>query len=186
MRDAVTRLAGFGHSRIGYIGSDPRFNYSQLRREGYAAGLAAAGLPLAPALIREGARSRDDGAAHARALLELEQPPTAIVCATDLTALGCYTACAERGLDVGRDVSVIGYDGIPECQYVQPGLTTFSVDSQQAGARLATLLIRQTRGEQPATLRELGAAGLIERASDGPPRLSSAALAQKIQHSKKS
>ncbi len=179
---AVGRLAGFGHRRIGYVGSDPKFNYSHLRRDGYLEGLRQADLPANDELIRDGARTREEGAVEARALLTLAHPPTAIVFATDLAALGCYRVCAEMGLDVGRDISVIGYDGIPECQYVSPGLTTFSVDSQRAGERLATLLIRQTRGEDPKTLRELSEAELIARESDGPPRLTPQELAQKIQH----
>lgn len=180
IRKAVDRLVEFGHTCIGYVGSDPKFNYSHLRRDGYLEGLKAAGLQVHPDLIREGARTREEGAVETRALLQLDAPPTAIVCATDLAALGCYAACAEFGLVIGHDVSVLGYDGIPESQYVSPGLTTFNVDSKRAGERLATLLIRQTRGEEPAKLRELSDAVLIERGSDGPPRLTSAALARQI------
>ena len=77
----------------------------------------------------------------------------------------------DLGLEIGRDVSVIGYDGIPECRYARPALTTFAVDSRMAGQRLATLLIRQIRGEDPATLRELTEATLVEGESDGPPGL---------------
>ncbi|WP_082025083.1 substrate-binding domain-containing protein [Ruegeria sp. ANG-R] len=181
IRKAVGRLVSFGHTRIGFVGSDPKFNYSHLRRDGYLEGLEAAALPADPKLIREGARTREEGAIEARALLRLKRPPTAIVFATDLAALGCYPVCTELGLHIGRDVSILGYDGIPECQYVSPGLTTFSVDSQRAGERLATMLIQQTRGEAPAGLRELSEAELIARESDGPPRLTSEQLAKKIQ-----
>lgn len=183
MSGAVERLVRFGHSRIGFVGSDPKFNYSHLRRDGYVDGLRAAGLPVDPELIREGARTREEGAAEARAVLRLPVPPTAIVFATDQAALGSYSVCAEFGLEIGRDVSVLGYDGVPECQYASPGLTTFSVDSKRAGERLATMLIRQTRGEEPATLRELSQAVLIERDSDGPPLLTSNELAKKIKQS---
>ncbi|WP_217354255.1 LacI family DNA-binding transcriptional regulator [Ruegeria arenilitoris] len=179
MRKAVLRLAGFGHTRIGYVGSDPKFNYSHLRRDGYTEGLLQAGLPRDPDLIREGARTREDGAAQAMALMQLDQPPTAIVFATDLAALGFCAAAQDLGLEIGRDVSVIGYDGIPECRYARPALTTFAVDSRMAGHRLATLLIRQIRGEDPATLRELTEASLVEGESDGPPFLKPTDLAKK-------
>ena len=183
VRNAVSRLVRFGHCRIGFVGSDPKFNYSHLRRDGYLEGLSAAGLQADPELIREGARTREEGAVESRTLMNLKCPPTAIVFATDLAALGCYSVCAEFGLEIGHDISVLGYDGIPECQYVNPSLTTFSVDSQRAGERLATMLIRQTRGEEPARLRELSEAVLIERESDGPPQLTSAELARKINNS---
>lgn len=184
MRKAVLRLAGFGHQRIGFVGSDPKFNYSHLRRDGYIEGLREAGLSADPALIRDGARTRDDGAAQAMALMQLDQPPTAIVFATDLAALGFCSAAQDQGFEIGRDVSVIGYDGIPECRYARPALTTFAVESRTAGQRLATLLIRQIRGEDPTTLRELTEATLVEGGSDGPPQLSPSELSQKIRHHK--
>ncbi len=180
IRKAVLRLAGHNHTRIGYVGSDLKFNYSHLRRDGYVEGLGIAGLPFDPELVRNGARTREEGAAESRALLRLDRPPTAIVFATDLAALGCYGVATDLGLKIGQDISIIGYDGIPECHYARPGLTTFNVDSHAAGARLATLLIRQIRGEAPDTLRELGEASLTERASDGPPSLTSEELAEKI------
>ncbi|WP_424831480.1 LacI family DNA-binding transcriptional regulator [Ruegeria sp.] len=183
IRKAVLRLAGYGHTRIGYVGSDLKFNYSNLRRDGYFEGLNVAGLPLDPELVRNGARTREEGAEEGRALLRLDRPPTAIVFATDLAALGFYSVATDLGLTVGHEISVIGYDGIPECQYARPGLTTFNVDSRAAGARLATLLIRQIRGEDPDTLRELGEATLTERASDGPPTLTPEGLAEKILNS---
>jgi LacI family transcriptional regulator len=182
MRNAVLRLNNLGHTRIGFVGSDPKFNYAHLRRDGYAEGLHAAGLPLDPDLIQEGARTREDGAAQGRALMALDQPPTAIVFATDLAALGFCADAQDQGFEIGRDISVIGYDGIPECRYARPALTTFSVDSRAAGERLATLLIRQIRGEAAADLRELAEANLIEGGSDGPPNLTSHEVARKLNH----
>ncbi len=180
MRKAVLRLAGIGHTRIGFVGGDLRYNYSHLRRDGYVQGLYSTDLPFDPDLVREGARTRDEGAALARELMQLDQPPTGIVFATDMAALGFYSVAEDLGLKVGEDVSVIGYDGIPESKYARPALTTFSVNSRMAGERLATLLIRQIRGEDPATLRELADAELVVRDSDGPPSLTSTELAQKI------
>ncbi len=184
MRKAVLRLAGFGHTRIGYVGSDLKFNYSHLRRDGYAEGLHEAGLPLDPELIRDGARTRDEGAAQAKALMQVEQPPTAIVFATDLAALGFYPVAQDLGLEIGRDVSVIGYDGIPESRYARPALTSFAVDSHMAGQRLATMLIRQVRGDDPAGLRELTEATLVEGGSDGSPTRTPQELARIIQTDK--
>ncbi|WP_058239297.1 LacI family DNA-binding transcriptional regulator [Shimia marina] len=180
MCSAVTRLASLGHTRIGYVGSRLNFNYAHLRREGFKAGLVAARLPLEAQLMRDGARTRKEGAEEVRALMQLALPPTGIVFATDMAALGAYDALADLGLTVGKDVSVIGYDGVPESEFVRPGLTTYHVDTRRAGARLAELLIRQIRGEAAETLREVSEARLIERHSDGPPRCSAEALAKKL------
>lgn len=169
IEQAVSRLTGFGHARIGYIGGHPDNNFEHLRRDGYLKGLAGAGIARDNDLILEGAMSVEQGFRAARHLLSLPVPPTAIVCALDRAALGACRAAASLGLYVGRDVSVIGYDGIPEGAYATPPLTTFAVDSKHAGGRLADIILKVIRGEAPENFRELVEARLIERQSDGPP-----------------
>ncbi len=180
MRAAVLRLAGHGHRRIGYVGGGAGMNYALLRRAGYLAGLGEAGLAADPALMCHGAVTPEEGRAATEALLELDRPPTAIVFAVDMAALGAYDAAARFGLGIGRELSVIGYDGIPEGAWARPGLTTYHVDSRRAGARLAHLLIARIRGVAPEQLRELEPARLLRRQSDAPPVLASAGLAERI------
>jgi LacI family transcriptional regulator len=181
MQDAVLRLADLGHSRIAYVGGDLRYNYSGLRRQGYRDGLAHVGLKHDPEIELANAHSPGDGTRATRHLLSLNAPPTAIVFATDAAAMGAYRAAQDTGLRIGQHLSIIGYDGIPTGEYADPGLTTFSVDSQTAGERLATLLIRQIRGDNPTDLQELARATLVVRGSDGAPALQSADLAKFIQ-----
>lgn len=76
--------------------------------------------------------------------------------------------------------SVISYGGIPEGDYANPPLTTFSVDTRFAGERLASLLIRRVRGESVRTLRETAEATLLDRGSYGTPALTSKNLAQHL------
>lgn len=181
MRDAVLRLHHLGHRRIGFVNGGSEYHFCRLRQEGYRAGLGHVGLPYDPALVLNDVRRTSDGTHATHALLTAPEPPTAIVFATDETALGAYTAAQNLGLRIGSDLSVIAYDGIPEGLYAQPPLTTFSVENHAAGERLATLLIRRIRGEAAETLREHAPARLIVRASDGPPSLTSQALAMKVQ-----
>ncbi|MCV6592604.1 MAG: LacI family transcriptional regulator [Silicimonas sp.] len=180
MAEAVERLRVLGHRRIGFVGGAPEYNFAPLREAGFRRGLEAAGLPLDEALILRGAMLREEGARATRRLLSLEAPPTAIVFAVDLAALGAYDAARDRGLAIGRDLSVISYDGIPEGSWAQPSLTTFGVDSHLAGERLAGLLIRRIRGEAPEELRETAKARLLAGGSDGPPNLTSEDLAARI------
>lgn len=180
MEEAVLRLAGAGHVRIGFVGGGAGYTYSSLRLQGYRNGLARAGLAEDPALIHPGALTPDAGQAAASALLALPLPPTAIVFAVDMAALGAWPAAEALGLALGRDLSVIGYDGIPEGAWLRPGLTTFRVDTRAAGARLAELLIRRIRGEAPEVLRETARAELVARGSDGPPALSPHDLARRL------
>ncbi len=180
MAQAVMRLAAQGHERIAHVGGGEGYTYARLREEGFIAGMRAAGLAHDPALIRRDAVTRAAGAAATRGLLQQGDPPTAIVFATDMAALGAYDAAQALGLEIGRDLSVMGYDGIPEGQWMRPALTTFSVDTRAAGARLAHLLIERIRGAAPEDLRETARARLSAGGSDGPPRLDSRALAARI------
>ena len=180
MRDAVLRLADHGHRRIGFVNGRTEYSFSRLRALGYHKGLAVAGLETDPVLVLDGAMSPAAGCAATHRLLALPEPPTAIVFAVDTGALGAYEAAASYGLEIGSDLSVISYDGIPEGAWARPALTTFRVDSQEAGARLANLLIRRIRGADPETLRETARATLEIRGSDGPPALTTAELARRI------
>ncbi len=182
MRDAVLRLAGLGHERIAFIGSDARYTYSGLRVQGYRDGLARAGLPFDPALMRGPAMNRREGAAAATALLALDRPPTAFVVAMDQAAFGLYDAADAAGLSIGQELSVISYDGLPETELMRPPLSTFSVDNRHGGHELARLLIARIRGDAPEDLRRLSPATFEGRGSHGPCILSSEALSERLGH----
>ena len=168
MHDAVQHLAALGHKRIGFINGGMKYAYAPIRRAGFSKGMQDAGLQVGADLMAENAVTMEEGAAAAVRILDTRNPPTAIVCAVDFAALGVYRTAAERGLTIGRDLSVVAYDGIPEGAYAQPPLTTFSVDNRAAGSRLATLLIRRIRGEDPKLLRETTPATFMDRGSTGP------------------
>lgn len=166
---AVTRLAGFGHRRIGFINGSRDYTYAHLRHDGFLKGMEEAGLAVDPTLMEEGVLDQAAGEAAGLRILAADPAPTAVVCALDLAALGLYRAASKMGRTVGKDLAVIAYDGIPEAATAQPPLTTYSVDNRAAGQRLARLLIARIRGTDPAHLRELAPARLIERASDHLP-----------------
>ncbi|MEO0912890.1 MAG: LacI family DNA-binding transcriptional regulator [Pseudomonadota bacterium] len=180
MAAAVARLAAFGHRRIAFIGALDAYFMQEKRAEGFMSGMADARLPVAAEMMREGGMTEGEGAKLAASLLADPEPPTAIICAMDVAALGAYRAVDALGLTVGREVSIMSYDGIAEGAYARPGLTTYAVDTAEAGRRLADLLLRQIRGEAPETLRETAAAHLVVRGSDGPPVLSPCELAERI------
>lgn len=185
MQEAVQRLARLGHRRIGFVGGAERYMFAQLRLTGYRSGLSAAGLPFDAALVRTGTRTTADGEAATIDLLAQPAPPTAIVFATDITALGAYAVAERLGLRIGHHLSVISYDGISAGGLMRPPLTTYRVDTRGAGARLAELLIRQIRGERPEKLRELAPAEFVAGGSDAPPAATSEALAATVAQSLK-
>lgn len=168
MVEAVQQLADLGHRRIGFIPGASGYTYAQLRLEGYQRGLEAVNQPHDPALITAPAVNMAEGAEAARQLLDQPNPPSALLYSVDRAAIGAYTVAKERGLTIGRDFSVIAYDGVPEGSLIDPPLTTFQVDTRKAGKRLAELLIQQIRGADPEDLRELARARFLDRDSHGP------------------
>lgn len=181
MHDAVLRLHAHGHRRIGFVGGAAEYNFAHLREAGFRKGMAAAGLPVDERLVTGEAMLRHDGRRATKAMLRSGQPPTAIVFAVDLAALGAYDAARDAGLSIGRDLSIISYDGIPEGGWAVPPLTSFRVDNRTAGERLAGLLIRRVRGDAPETLRETALADLQPGGSDGPPTMTPNDMAAQIE-----
>ncbi|MFY0681563.1 MAG: substrate-binding domain-containing protein [Thalassovita sp.] len=168
IQDAVQRLTALGHTRIGFVPGAPGYTYADLRLRGYKDGIRIAGLERDNNLITAPALNQKDGAEAARALLSLSDPVTAIVYSVDRAAFGAYTVAQEQGLKIGKDLSLIAYDGVPEGTLFEPGLSTFQVGTRKAGEQLADLLIQQIQGAEPEKLRALARAKFLDRGSHGP------------------
>jgi LacI family transcriptional regulator len=97
---------------------------AQDRLTGYRRALATADIPFDPDLVIEGDWSASAGYSGTMRLLSLPEPPTAIFCQNDRTAVGCYEALKEKRLRIPEDISVIGYDDEDICRHLIPPLTT--------------------------------------------------------------
>ncbi len=102
--------------------------------------------------------------------MDLTDPPTALVCVTDMMALGALEALHARGLVPGEDVSVIGYDGLHFGKHANPPLTTMAQPQSHAGRRLGDMLLSIIDGADPTGFQELQRAHLVRRKTDGPAR----------------
>lgn len=180
MCQAVQRLFDFGHRHIAYVGGHVQANYERIRREGFLKGMSEKGLVADQSLCTHHATTEDEGRLAGERLLRTSKPPTAVVCAMDRAALGICQAIHNVGLKAGKDVSVTGYDGIPEGQYAQPRLTSFAVDNYFAGATLARLLVASIEKTSIAHLHELQAVRILTGESDGPVQMSSQELAAQV------
>lgn len=185
MGDAVRHLVRIGHRKIGFINGGMRYTYGLIRRDGFLSAMNEAGLKIDGCHMSEDAVTIPAGEEAARQILMSASPPTAIVCAVDMAALGVYRAVEALGLSIGSDVSVISYDGIPDGAHVTPKLSTHVVDFTESGQRLSALLIRRIKGEAPELLRETTKATFLDRGSASPPHISAAELASKIQSSRR-
>ncbi len=122
--EAMQYLIGLGHQRIGFISGRAELESAARRLKGYRDALALAALPVDESLIAAGDYTTETGLACARDLLSLENPPTAIFASNDQAALGVLQAAQEMGLRIPEDLSVIGFDNIPEAGYFN--LTTIN------------------------------------------------------------
>jgi LacI family transcriptional regulator len=138
----VRHLHELGHRRIALIGGPGDTKPGTDRRLGFRQEMAALGLPHAKRYEQEGDFYPGSGHAGMRALLDLSEPPTAVVAASDLMAASAIQAVAERGLRVPDDVAVVGFDDIQIAALLQPSLTTIRQDKQGLGTAAAEALVR--------------------------------------------
>ncbi|NJS36430.1 MAG: LacI family transcriptional regulator, partial [Brachymonas sp.] len=109
------------------------------------------------------------GAHVAAQMLGLPQAPTALLCATDAVALGAMQAIRETGLEVGKDVSVMGYGNSEAGQFSSPPLASIDHALLDNGRHVAQLLMRLMAGENLSQLQQLETPNLLMRASVAPP-----------------
>jgi LacI family transcriptional regulator, galactose operon repressor len=140
-------LSGKGHKRIAYIGGPKDLKIQADRFEGYKKGLAAAGIPFDPNLVMEGDTTRGGGYRAAQQLFALKPLPTAITCINDPTAIGVLHAASERGLVVGRDLAVAGFDGIADAEHTSPPLTTLKHPLYEIARTLVKMLVAMIQGQ---------------------------------------
>ncbi|WP_156761611.1 LacI family DNA-binding transcriptional regulator [Microbacterium karelineae] len=169
MRDATRHLLDLGHRRIGFIGGEAQVQVSQDRLEGYSAALRRAGIAVDPELVCEGDFMIRSGEDSGRRLLDLADPPTAIVASSDLEAMGVYHAAHERGLRVPEDLSVIGFDDTVLCGYLSPPLTSVRQPLAQMADQAVRLLSDMAREDASAHPRIELSTELIERGSTTAP-----------------
>ncbi len=110
------------------------------------AGLKAAGLKPDPLLIAHCSLTSAAGYEAACHLLEIPSPPTAIVCISDQTAIGAMHAASERGLIIGRDIAITGFDGLADLAHTQPPLTTLEQPVYSMARQLVTMLLALING----------------------------------------
>ncbi|WP_448657955.1 LacI family DNA-binding transcriptional regulator [Sphingomonas sp. CJ99] len=146
--DATRHLIERGRSRIGFLGTAST-HYPEFfaRYRGYEAALASAGLAAQPGLQADALSNEADGEAAAAALIESGHGFDALVCASDLIAIGAMRTLQAAGLDVPGDVALVGFDNITAARLTRPPLTSVVQDSRAAGATLVDTLIRLIAGD---------------------------------------
>jgi LacI family transcriptional regulator len=167
---ATSHLLSLGHRRIALIAGPQRLLCSRARLDGYRSALESSGILFDPELVVEGDFYHESGFTAGRGLLALPDPPTALFASSDQMALGFYEAVREVGLRVGEDVSVVGFDDLPEARWASPPLTTVRQPLVEMGRLAARTALRLVQGETAETSRVELATELVVRNSTAPVR----------------
>ncbi|AYF27149.1 MULTISPECIES: LacI family DNA-binding transcriptional regulator [Micromonospora] len=166
---ATDHLLSLGHRRIAHISGRPDLESARLREAGFRKAMADAGVPVDEQLVRVGGFRTETAASTAAELLALPDRPTAIFAGNDLSAISTVDVARGLGLGVPDDLSVIGFDNIPESALVDPPLTTIRQPLQRMGAESLRLLIDLIAGVERDTHIQLPTE-LVVRASCRPLR----------------
>jgi LacI family transcriptional regulator len=149
MKAATLHLLDLGHRRIGLIGG-PAVRPALERRAGLEEAFAARGLPATYA-AEEGSFSVEAGAAAMRRLLDLAEPPTAVIAGGNQLMLGALRVVSERGLRLGADLSFVGCDDVAITDLYQPAIAVVRRDNFAMGRAAAELLVGRMRdGAEPS------------------------------------
>jgi DNA-binding LacI/PurR family transcriptional regulator len=174
-RQAVEHLLNLGHRRIGFVSGPISSSARTDRFDAYKSALAARGIAPDPDLIwTEHVSDADEegtllGKTAALALLRRKDPPTAFFAVNDMIAFGIYAGVREAGLEIPRDISVVGFDNIRLCEVVSPPLTTVVQPLPELmNAAVQMLLARLERKTQGPATHVTIPAKLMLRGSTGP------------------
>jgi LacI family transcriptional regulator len=168
-RMGVDHLLSLGHRRIGMVTGREDLVSAQLRERGYREAHEAAGVPVDETLLADGAFDPEQARDAARTLLRLPQPPTAIFAANDISALSTLEVASELGVDVPGQLSVVGFDNIPESALAHPPLTTVQQPMRQMGHDAVAMLVALIAGHVVDETHVTLATTLVPRRTTAAP-----------------
>jgi LacI family transcriptional regulator len=170
--EAVQHLAALGHRKICFIAGPLKVRSAKLREMAFLAAMERIGVKYSSDLILEGDHTMEGGLAAAERLFQRKQIPTAILCSNDMTAIGVLHAVSDRGMQVPKDVSIIGFDDIHMARFTVPPLTSIRMSgSDLSTAALDSLLATLADSSPDSAKRQLRIpTRLVVRHTSGYPR----------------
>ncbi|HMO74748.1 MAG TPA: LacI family DNA-binding transcriptional regulator [Sphingopyxis sp.] len=170
--EAVGKLIGLGHRRIGFVRGPVGFRSAAEREKGFHEALAGAGLTLPAAYSAPGNYRYAAGVEAGETLLSLAEPPTAIFCSNDEMAAGVMSVAYGKGITVPADLSIIGFDDSPTATHIWPALSTVRWPIREMGVRAARTLVPDFLDipNKPAEDENVLASAFIERQSVAAPK----------------
>jgi LacI family transcriptional regulator len=146
--EATRYLCQLGHTRIAFVTGALAVRSAVERLRGYKAALTDCGIPFCEELVIEGNYQQQTGYDITKRLLQnANPPPTAIFASNDLSAFGAMDAARECGFSIPEDISIIGFDDIPQASLVFPKLTTVRQPLEQMGVMAVKMLLERIEGQ---------------------------------------
>ena len=167
---AAKYLIDLGHQDFAMIAGITKDNDRAAERiTGIRSELRKFDLELSEDRVLERRYEIDEGAAAFRHLMSLDQPPTAIVCGNDVLGFGAILEANKSGIDIPRDVSVIGFDDLVLSKHLKPSLSTVQIPTEEMWCRAADTLLARLGGLEPPRAIEIDVS-LVVRESTGVPK----------------
>ncbi len=146
MKKAIQHLADLGHKKIAWAAPDSELFCYKDRKKGFLEGLEANSIAFRDNYIIKSGFREKDGQIAMHQLLDSVDPPTAVIFANDLASFGAMSAITKRGLRVGEDISVMGFDDIVASEHWTPSLTTVRQPTRLVGIKCVEMLIDAING----------------------------------------
>ena len=173
-RQAAEHLLALGHERFSFLGPATDIHAIRMRERGFIQTIAASGFKMTSDRLRRVPGTAAGGQTGMRALLALEQRPTAVFCSNDLVAIGALKTCSAARARVPSDISIVGCDDIELASLTHPELTTVAIPATELGARAARLLLHalrteETEGRVETPVQRTVPSRLVVRGTTAPP-----------------
>lgn len=167
IEQAVQHLTVLGHRRIGFVSGPEQQASVANRKRAVERAMRNIGMPYVPELNFSGDHSLESGEQALRSFLSLNDPPTAILCTNDVSAIGVMHAAETAGISIPRELSLIGFDGIEIGAFVVPSLTSVMM-SRRAIAEAAVQTLWKSVSEQEVPRTTIATQLLVRRTTAVP------------------
>ena len=167
MSVAVEHLLELGHRRIALIAGQA-VRPTRMRREAAESVMRAHGFDPGTLIVREGIFSGQRGAEATRELLDLDQPPTALIAGSNQIMIGALQIISDRGVELGRELSFVGYDNVDVATLYRPAISVVERDLVAIGEAAAELLLTHVHDPETEPHEVVLPTRYIDRASCGP------------------
>jgi LacI family transcriptional regulator len=167
---ATRHLIKLGHKKIAFVGGDEAISDYHDRIAGFMDAMSEAGLQVPAGYIHPVPQGRAAGRQVLKTLLDYDSTVSAIVCFSDLMAYGILSMSREMGIEVGKDLAVVGFDDLADSSLTHPALTTVRVQPEDFAINALEMLQSHIQDKQAKAERRVLPAKLIIRESCGAPQ----------------